>query len=55
MWDTSVEKVHLTMELNSLENLPQHPLPERYGWRFYQSGDELHWARIEICGGVFGD
>ena len=53
MWDTSVEKVHLAMELDSLENLPQHPLPQRYGWRFYQPGDELHWARIETSAGEF--
>ena len=53
MWDTSVEKVHLFMELNSLENLPQHPLPQRYGWRFYRPGDELHWARIETSAGEF--
>ena len=39
MWDTSIAKVHLKMELNGLENLPQHPLPEQYGWRFYQPGD----------------
>ena len=53
MWDTSVEKVHLAMELDSLENLPQHPLPEQYGWRFYQPGDEIHWARIETSAGEF--
>ena len=53
MWDTSVAKVHLKMELNGLENLPQHPLPEQYGWRFYQPGDELHWARIETSAGEF--
>ena len=53
MWDTSVEKVHLKMELNSLEQLPQHPLPEKYGWRFYQPGDENHWARIETSAGEF--
>ncbi|MDO5322997.1 MAG: GNAT family N-acetyltransferase [Clostridia bacterium] len=53
MWDTSVEKVHLAMELDSLENLPQHPLPQRYGWRFYQPGDEIHWARIETSAGEF--
>lgn len=53
MWDTSVEKVHLKMELDSLEQLPQHPLPKQYGWRFYQPGDENHWARIETSAGEF--
>lgn len=53
MWDMSVEKVHLSMELDSLENLPQHPLPQRYGWRFYRPGDEMHWARIETSAGEF--
>ena len=55
MWDTSVEHVELSMELDSLEHLPQHPLPERYGWRFYRSGDELHWARIETSAGEFSE
>ena len=53
MWDTSVEHVELSMDLDSLEHLPQHPLPQRYGWRFYQPGDELHWARIETSAGEF--
>ena len=53
MWDTSVEKVHLRMELDSLEQLPRHPLPERYGFRFYRPGDEIHWARIETSAGEF--
>lgn len=53
MWDTSVEKVHLRMELDSLEQLPRHPLPERYGFRFYRPGDEMHWARIETSAGEF--
>ncbi|MGN1005908.1 MAG: GNAT family N-acetyltransferase [Aristaeellaceae bacterium] len=53
MWDTSVEKVHLRMELDSLEQLPQHPLPEKYGFRFYCPGDEIHWARIETSAGEF--
>lgn len=47
MWDTSVPKIHLAMALDTLENLPEHPLPERYGWRFFAPGDEAHWARIE--------
>ena len=28
-------------------------VPERYGWRFYQPGDELFWARIETSAGEF--
>ena len=53
MWDTSVEKIHLKMELDSLEQLPQHPLPEKYSFRFYCPGDEMHWARIETSAGEF--
>ena len=53
MWDASLPKIGLAMRLDSLKNLPEHPLPEGIGWRFYAPGDELHWARIEVSAGEF--
>ena len=46
MWDKTVPVMGLTMRTDSLENLPVYELPERYGWRFYQPGDEREWARL---------
>ena len=53
MWDTTVAHFSLAMRVDSLENLPFFAVPERYGWRFYQPGDELFWARIETSAGEF--
>ena len=53
MWDTTVPMISLAMRAASLEALPAFALPERYGWRFYQPGDEREWARIETSAGEF--
>lgn len=53
MWDTSVPWIDLAMRLESLEAVPEYPLPGNYGWRFFRPGDEEHWARIEISCGEF--
>lgn len=53
MWDSTVEVIGLAMKLDSLENLPANALPERYGWRFFQPGDELHWAQMWVSAGGF--
>ena len=53
MWDTTVPMIALAMRAASLEALPAFALPERYGWRFYQPGDEREWARIETSAGEF--
>lgn len=55
MWDDSIQKIHLAMVLDSLSALPEHVLPERYGVRFYRTGDEAHWARIEVSAGEARD
>ena len=46
MWDKSVEQMLLAMRVKSLEDIPVYDLSERYGWRFYQPGDEQDWARM---------
>ena len=53
MWDTTVPMISLAMRAASLEDLPVFALPSRCGWRFYQPGDERHWARIETSAGEF--
>ena len=53
MWDTSIPKIHLAMHLDSLNALREHVLPEKYGWRFFEPGDGMHWARIETSAGEF--
>ena len=40
MWDTTVRMISLAMRAASLEDLPVFAVPARYGWRFYQPGDE---------------
>lgn len=55
MWDDSVEKIHLAMALDDLRHVREYPLPERFGARFYRSGDEAHWARIEVSAGEAQD
>lgn len=53
MWDKTVPMIGLAMRVDSLENLPEFELPERYGWRFFQPGDERAWAEIETSAGEF--
>jgi len=53
MWDTSVEHHALWMMLPSLDEVPSHPLPSGYSWRFFEPGDELRWAEIETSAGEF--
>ena len=53
MWDTTVPMISLAMRAASLEDLPVFALPSHCGWRFYQPGDERHWARIETSAGEF--
>lgn len=53
MMDKTVPYVDLAMKLDSLRNLPEFELPERYGWRFFRPGDIAEWAGIEISAGEF--
>lgn len=53
MWDDSVEPIGLRMTLDRLGEPVKAELPKRYGWRFYQPGDEVHWARMWVSAGGF--
>ncbi|MBQ9952038.1 MAG: GNAT family N-acetyltransferase [Clostridia bacterium] len=53
MWDSSVKVMGLAMKAGSLPELPEITVPEPYGWRFYQPGDEKHWADMWVSAGAF--
>lgn len=53
MWDSTVPVYGLAMRLERLENLPDCELPEGYGWRFYEPGDERDWVRMWTAAGGF--
>jgi len=53
MWDYSVEHIGLKMTLASLGKPEKAVLPERYAWRFYQPGDDVHWAKMWVSAGGF--
>ena len=53
MWDHSVEAISLKMTLAALGEPVQAELPDKYSWRFYQPGDDVHWARMWISAGGF--
>lgn len=53
MMDQSVPYIGLEMRLDTLDHLPEYALPDAYGWRWFQHGDEVEWARIEISAGEF--
>ena len=55
MMDHALPWIGLTMRLDALDALPEYALPPQYGWRYFQPGDERHWARIETSAGEFGD
>lgn len=53
MYDMSIPMMSLAMRAESLENMPKYELPEEYGWRYFQPGDEKIWAEIETSAGEF--
>lgn len=53
MWDSTVEVIGLEMRLAALGEPAKIDLPEKYGWRFYQPGDEVHWAKMWVSAGGF--
>ena len=55
MWDYSVEHIGLKMTLAELDPSVRAELPDQYSWRFYQPGDEHHWARMWVSAGGFQD
>ena len=53
MWDCTVPMIGLAMKVDTLEHIPVFELPSRYGWRYFQPGDERRWAEIEMSAGEF--
>lgn len=53
MLDRSIPMIGLAMHTPSLEGMPEFALPEGYGWRYFQPGDEKVWAEIETSAGEF--
>ena len=38
---------------HDLQHIEERPLPEGFSFRFYQPGDEIHWARMWKSAGGF--
>lgn len=55
MFDRTVPMIGLAMKADTLENMPVFDLPEEYGWRYFQPGDERLWAEVETSAGEFPD
>ena len=53
MWDKTVPMIELAMRAKSLDSMPVFELPARYGWRYYQPGDDRIWAEIETSAEEF--
>ena len=53
MMDRTIPWINLYMSLDTLDDVPEYPLPERYGWRLYVPGDIGNWSRIETSAGEF--
>ena len=49
MLDTSIEYKNIIMkiEYNEIKNITSPSLPDGFSFRFFEAGDEAHWARIE--------
>lgn len=47
MLDKSIPYKHVIMRLNKNIYFEEPSLPEGFHFRFFQKGDEYHWARIE--------
>ncbi|HHW31842.1 MAG TPA: GNAT family N-acetyltransferase [Clostridiaceae bacterium] len=47
MLDKSIPYKHVIMRLNRNTYFDEPSLPEGFHFRFFQKGDEYHWARIE--------
>ncbi len=40
--------IPISMFLNNLDNIPDHPVPDSYAMRPYQDGDIEHWLEFHI-------
>ncbi|MDH7601884.1 MAG: GNAT family N-acetyltransferase [Armatimonadota bacterium] len=48
-----MERIAVWMIRESLENIPEYPLPAGYGFRTFHRGDERVWAEIQARAGNF--
>ncbi|MFC1558026.1 GNAT family N-acetyltransferase [candidate division KSB1 bacterium] len=48
-----MEFIHVTMIMDTLDNLPEYPVSSGYSFRNYKKGDEEAWAEIETSAGEF--
>lgn len=55
MLDKSLPYQPLMMTKTDTKNFPHYELPEGYTFRFYEAGDEKHWAELECALGQFDD
>ena len=53
MIDKSIPHYPLTMTKEDTDQYPRYSLPEGYDFVFYQKGDEVKWAEIEVSVGQF--
>lgn len=53
MIDKSIPHYPLTMTKKDTDQYPRYSLPEGYDFVFYQKGDEVKWAEIEVSVGQF--
>lgn len=51
--DRSVEMIEFAMHKPAFERIESRPLPSGYSLRWFQAGDEHHWADIERRAGEF--
>ena len=49
MLDKSIEFKNIIMKIepNKIKNIANPILPDGFSFRFFETGDEAHWARIE--------
>ncbi len=53
MIDKSVEDMVLALVKTDTKNYPKYTLPEGYSFKFYEKGDEVKWAQLEVELGQF--
>ncbi len=48
VWERKQEFIPVVMVREDLTDLPAFPLPEGYSLRYYRTGEDHHWAEIEV-------
>ena len=55
MFDRTIHMIGLVMRADLGVKLPEPELPAGYDWRFFESGDETEWARIQVAADAIDD